>query len=76
MVTTLRASDRGAGGSRLRAAGPTAGGAVGAAASVAPQALQKREPDGGVAPQLVQVTGSRAPQPLQKVEPAGGSCPH
>jgi hypothetical protein len=40
------------------------------------ESLQKREPGGGVAPQLAQTTTSFAPQPLQNVDPAGGSCPH
>jgi hypothetical protein len=48
---------------------------AGLGTSVAPQPLQKREPGGGVAPQLAQTTVSLAPQPLQKTEPAGGSWP-
>ncbi|HEY2386720.1 MAG TPA: hypothetical protein VGK30_07140 [Candidatus Binatia bacterium] len=53
----------------------TGGEAFRPAPTVAPHALQNREPSGGVAPQLAQMTASFAPQPLQKIDPAGGSYP-
>src|SRR5262245_49639983 len=76
IVTTLRASDRGAAGWESRAGGTANAGAVTVGPSVAPHSLQKREPGGGVAPQLGQASASRAPHSLQNVDPAGGVDPH
>lgn len=44
--------------------------------SVAPQPLQNRDPDGGIAPPFMHAIWSLAPHSLQKRDPSVGSDPH